>query len=135
VEEVNRVSGQVVDAAYHLHVEIGPGLLESVYERVLAAELQRRGLSVRTQVPVSFEYGIRFERAFRADMVVEGSVLVEVKSRLELAPAHYKQLLTYIRLLDLRLGLLLNFGAPLMKDGIHRVINSHGSRPAPLRHD
>ena len=123
--DLNDVSGQIVDAAVHVHSKLGPGLLESVYERVLAHELEKRGLHVERQVPVPIVYEeIRFEEGFRADLIVERSVVVELKSVETLAPVHSKQLLTHLKLMDCRLGLLLNFGAPLLKDGIKRIANN-----------
>ena len=99
-------------------------MLESVYEVVLAHELEKRGLRIERQKPVPIEFeGIRFEEGFRADPIVEGCVIVELKSVEELSRVHSKQLLTYLRLLDYRLGLLINFGAPLIKDGIRRIVN------------
>lgn len=123
-EELNQVSGQIVDAAFHIHSKLGPGLLESVYEVILAKELERRGLFVERQkvVPIEFE-GLHFEEGFRADLIVERAIVIELKSVETLAPIHYKQLLTYLRLLDYRLGLLINFGASLLKDGIKRIVN------------
>ncbi|MCC7492356.1 MAG: GxxExxY protein [Fimbriimonadaceae bacterium] len=121
----NQISGTIVDAAYRLHTGLGPGLLESVYEAVLARDLARRGLDVERQKAVPIDYdGLHFDEGFRVDLLVEGLVVVELKSVEKLAPVHSKQLLTYLRLLDCRLGLLLNFGAPLMKDGIHRIVNN-----------
>ena len=120
----NAVAREIVDAAYQIHKKLGPGLLESVYETVLAFKLERRGLRVRRQVPVSIVYeGIRFDEGFRADLIVENEVIVEQKSVEAVAPVHKKQLLTYLRLADKRLGLLINFGAALMKEGITRVVN------------
>jgi iron complex transport system substrate-binding protein len=123
-EDLNQVSGQIVDTAFHIHSKLGPGLLESVYEAILAKELGRRGLYVERQkaVPIEFE-GMQFEEGFRADLIVERAVIVELKSVETLAPVHSKQLLTYLRLLDYRLGLLINFGAPVLKDGIKRIVN------------
>lgn len=122
--DLNQISGQIVDAALHLHTRLGPGLLESVYTRLLAHELEKRGLNVRREVPVPLVYdGIRFDEGFRADLIVEDSVLVELKSVEALAPVHSKQVLTYLKLLDCRLGLLINFGMPLLKDGIRRIAN------------
>ncbi|HRI83049.1 MAG TPA: GxxExxY protein, partial [Opitutaceae bacterium] len=98
---------------------------ESVYARILAHELERRGLSVEREVPVPVIYDdIRFEEGFRADLIVEKSIIVELKSVETLAPVHGKQLLTYLKLMDYRLGLLINFGAPLLKDGIKRIANN-----------
>ena len=114
----------VVDAAVHVHRVLGPGLLESVYEIVLAFELRRRGLDVARQVPIEVVYeDLRIDGGFRADLIVDGCVLVELKSVERSAPVHKKQTLTYVRLANLRLGLLLNFGAALMKDGIARLVN------------
>jgi iron complex transport system substrate-binding protein len=122
--DLNAISGRIVDAAVHLHMRLGPGLLESVYERILAYELEKRGLTVERQVPVPIVYDdIHFEEGFRADLIVEESVIVELKSVETMAPVHSKQLLTYLRLMDCRLGLLINFGAPLLKDGIKRIVN------------
>jgi GxxExxY protein len=124
-EELSKI---VVDCAYHLHREIGPGLLESVYEVVLAKMLQARGLSVKRQVPVPLELmGMKFDEGFRADILVEEVLLVELKSVENLAPVHSKQVLTYLRLLNLPLGLLLNFGAATFKEGVKRIVNGEQS--------
>jgi GxxExxY protein len=120
----NEIAAAVVDASYRIHVRLGPGLLESVYARILAYELTRRNLRVRREVPISFCYDdIEFDEGFRADLIVEDKVIVELKSVEVTAPVHKKQLLTYLKLTDLRLGLLINFGAPLIKDGIFRIVN------------
>jgi GxxExxY protein len=122
--DLNGISGLIVDAAVSVHTKLGPGLLESVYARILAHELGKRGLSVESEVPVPVVYdGLKFEEGFRADLIVENSIVVELKSIETLAPVHSKQLLTYLKLLNFRLGLLLNFGAPLLKDGIKRIAN------------
>lgn len=119
------VAKEIVDAAYHVHTALGPGLLESVYEVVLAHELGQRGLDVARQVPVGVTYkSIRFDVGFRADLVVGSIVLVELKSVETLLPVHKKQVLTYIKAADLRLGLLVNFGAARIKDGITRIANN-----------
>jgi len=121
---IDDVTGLIVDAAYRLHTGIGPGLLESVYEAVLARDLARQGLQVERQRPVSFDYdGLHFQDAFRVDLFVEGRVAVEIKSVERFSPAHPKQLLTYLRLLELPVGLLINFGAPTFKEGIRRIVN------------
>ena len=121
----NEVAAEIVDAAYHIHVALGPGLLESLYERVLAYELQKRGMKVVTQVVVPAIYdGIEFERGFIADLIVNDCVIVELKSVDKIASVHKKQLLTYLKLADKRLGLLINFGELLIRDGITRVVNS-----------
>ena len=118
------VTGAIVDASIRIHDKLGPGVLESVYEIVLASVLEHRGLRVVRQQPVTFSFeGIVFENGFRADLVVENCVIVEVKSLERLDRVHPKQLLTYLRLMNLRVGLLLNFNTALMKDGITRVVN------------
>ena len=120
----NEVAKQVVDAAYHVHTSLGPGLLESVYEVVLAYELEKRGLRTLRQQAVPIVYqGTRIEMGFRADLIVEGKVIVEIKSVETVAPVHKKQLLTHLRLADKRLGLLINFNVVLIKDGITRFVN------------
>jgi len=120
----NKIAKLVVDAAYHVHTKLGPGLLESVYEVVLAHEMEQRGLAVERQVSMPVQYnGLVFDEGFRADMVIEDSVILELKSVESVAPVHKKQLLTYLRLADKKLGLLLNFGAPLIKKGIFRIAN------------
>ena len=120
----NEVAKQIVDAAYRVHTSLGPGLLESAYEAVLAYELEKRGLRpVRQQaVPIVYQ-GTRIEMGFRADLIVEDSVIVEIKSVEAIAPVHKKQLLTHLRLADQRLGLLINFNVALIKDGITRIAN------------
>lgn len=123
-KSLDDITGEIVDAAYKLHCALGPGLLESVYEIVLMRDLERRGLRAARQKPVSFEYeGMRFSDACRVDLLVEGRVVIELKSVERLAPVHSKQLLTYLRLLGLQVGLLVNFGAATMKEGLHRVVN------------
>jgi GxxExxY protein len=125
-----------VDSAFRLHTTLGPGLLESVYDTVLAYELGRKNLRVIRQqsIPVVYQ-DVRIETGFRADLIVEDKVIVEVKSVENLAPVHKKQLLTYLRLANKRLGLLINFHVPLIKDGIRRVVNgleedSHAKPPS-----
>ena len=120
----NQIAAQIVDAAYKIHVMLGPGLLESVYLAVLAYELRQRGLAVKTELdlPVIYEK-VQIAVGFRIDMIVEEKVIVELKSVEKLAPVHQKQLLTYLRLADKRLGLLINFGEARIKDGIQRVVN------------
>jgi len=120
----NEISRIILDSAIAIHKELGPGLLESVYEIVLAYELQQRGLRVRRQVPVTIRYKeMVFEEAFRSDRVVEEKVIVELKSVEQVSEAHKKQVQTYPRLTGCKLGLLLNFGEALMKRGILRVVN------------
>lgn len=120
----NEIAGEIVDAALKVHRMLGPGLLESVCHIALAYELESRGLQVARKVPISVHYeDLRIEGAFQADLVVEGKVLVELKSVERTAPVHKKQVLTYLRLGDFRLGLLINFGAAYLKDGITRLVN------------
>lgn len=121
----NEISGTVVDAAYKVHTTLGPGLLESVYETVMDFELRKRKLQVKRQViiPVVYE-GVVLDEGFRADLIVENKIIVELKSVEAVHPVHKKQLLTYLRLADKRVGLLINFNVSLIKDGISRIVNS-----------
>ena len=120
----NEISRIVIDAAIMIHRELGPGLLESVYEVVLAHELTIRGLRVERQVPVAIEFrDIKFDEGFRADMIIENKVILELKSVESVSSVHKKQLLTYLKLTGMRLGLLLNFGESFMKNGITRTAN------------
>jgi len=120
----NDIANQVMDAAFQIHREIGPGLLESVYEVILTKVLVGKGLDVERQVPVPIQYlGMAFDEGFRADLIVGHKLIVELKSVERLQPLHSKQLLTYLRLTDRRLGLLINFGENLLKDGLKRVVN------------
>lgn len=130
--ELDEITGTIVDTSLRIHRELGPGLLESVYEAVLANALATRGLTVRRQHPITFAFdGMHFEEGFRADLLVQGQVIVELKSVERLARVHLKQLLTYLRLADLRVGLLVNFGAPTLKEGLHRVVNRLPSSRSP----
>lgn len=130
MQSVDVISGDVADAAIRIHRELGPGLLESVYETVLAGELHRRGYAVDRQKPVDISFdGLHFAAAFRADLVVEDRLIVEIKSVERITGAHGKQLLTYLRLMKLPVGLLLNFSGETMKEGIRRVVNNHGPKP------
>lgn len=120
----NPISKEIVDAAFKIHTTLGPGLLESVYESVLAYELNKRGLTIERQVPVMVEYeGVLFEEGYRLDLLVEGRVIVEVKSIEQLANVHKKQLLTYLRLTKTKLGLLINFNEEVIRNGIKRIVN------------
>ena len=122
----NELTGHVVDAAVKLHMRLGPGLLENVYERLLTAQLEHRGIRVQRQAAVPFEVdGIRFANGVRIDLLVEDVLIVEVKAVEKLAPVHWRQILTYLRVLHLPVGLLINFGQPTMKRGIHRVVNTY----------
>lgn len=122
----NEIGKIVVDCAVQLHIELGPGLLESVYEVLLAHMLKERGLSIERQVPVPIKFhDILFEEGFRADIIVEGKVILELKSVDHTNNAHKKQVLTYLKFTGMKLGYLLNFGEELMKDGISRVLNGY----------
>lgn len=121
----NEIGTLIVDCAVHLHQELGPGLLETVYETTLKHRLEKRGLTVERQAPIPIQFdGVVFNEAFRADMVVDKKVIIELKSVDEINNAHRKQLLTYLKLTGLKLGYLLNFGAELMKNGIVRTVNN-----------
>ncbi len=120
----NEIGKIIVDSAITVHRELGPGLLETVYEVVLAYELKQRGLSVERQVPIAIRYKtMRFDEAFRADIVVERIVIIELKSVEQVSQAHKKQIQTYLRLTGCKLGFVLNFGEALMKRGITRAVN------------
>ena len=120
----NGVARQIVDAAYRVHTTLGPGLLESVYEAALTYELEKREWHVSRQpaIPVVYEQ-VRIQTGFHADLLVEDQVIVEIKAVETIAPVHKKQLLTYLKLADKRLGLLINFNVALIKDGITRIVN------------
>jgi GxxExxY protein len=122
--ELNEVSGQVIGAAIEVHRELGPGLLESAYEACLVHELRQRGIQVEQQVPQPVFYkGLQLECGYRLDLLVENRVIVELKAVEALAPIHEAQLLTYLKLRKLRLGLLINFNVPILKNGIKRLLN------------
>ena len=122
--EIDRRASHVVDAAIAVHTALGPGLLESTYESCLAYELRSRGLVVRRQLPLPVIYrGVRIDAAYRLDMVVDGTIVIELKTVTRLLPVHEAQLLSYLRLGDYRLGFLINFHVPLLKDGIRRMVN------------
>jgi GxxExxY protein len=131
----NEIAKIVVDCAYKVHVTLGPGLLESVYEAALAYEIQKRGLKVERQLPIPVSYGEVFlEVGFRADLLVEEKVIVELKSEETNKPVHKKQCLTYARLGDKRLGLVINFGMERIKDGITRLVNGLLEQENPQSH-
>lgn len=122
------IAAMIVDCAFNLHRDLGPGLLETVYEVVLAKLIEERGLGVQRQQPIEINYaGFTFVEGFRADLIVEDSVLVELKSVENLTPVHSKQVLTYLRLLKLPLGLLINFGSATFKEGCKRIVNGSQS--------
>ena len=124
MEQHNALSKEVVDAAFHIHCELGPGLLETAYEKILFYELLKRGIPVEQQVtlPVKYDDTV-INLGFRADMVVDGKLIVELKSIEHTTDVHKKQLLTYLRVSDMKLGLLINFGEVLIKNGITRIVN------------
>ena len=124
--EIDEISSAVVGEAIRIHRELGPGLLESVYEKALKAGLSRRGLHVESQVPVPIKYdGMVIDAAFRLDLLVEGCLVVEVKAVEELTRLHARQVLTYLRLMEQPVGLLLNFSSLTMKEGIRRLVNNY----------
>lgn len=120
----NEIAKIVVDTSLMIHRKLGPGLLESVYEEVLSYELENRGLSVKRQVAVNVEWdGRDLGKGFVADLIVDSKVIIELKSVQKLEPVHFKQLLTYLKLADMKLGLLINFNETLIKNGIQRIVN------------
>jgi GxxExxY protein len=132
MKELNDITGAIVHTALKIHRDLGPGLLESVYEIVLARALAERGFQVDRQKVIRFEYdGMVFEEGFRTDLLVESRVIVELKSVEKLAPVHSKQVLTYLRLMNLPVGLLINFGASTLKEGLHRIVNSLPASASP----
>ena len=121
----NEIAAIVVNAAYEIHNSLGPGLLESVYEQILARKLEKEGLQVEVQKKISIVYeDMEIEHAFRADLVINDLVIIELKSVEKLEKVHFKQLLTYLRLSNKKLGLLINFNTELLKNGIKRVVNN-----------
>ena len=129
--ETNDISGAVVDGAVRIHQKLGPGLLESVYQRILAYELRKEGLAVETEIPIPVEWdGHVIDERVRAELIVGGKVLVDLKSVARVKPVHKKQTLTYLKLSNLQVGLLINFGGPLLKDGIHRIVNDFPENPS-----
>lgn len=121
----NKIATLILDACFKIHRKLGPGLFESVYEKILNFELTERGLITKTQqaIPIVWK-DLKFEHGFRADIIVEDKVIIEIKSVEAIAPVHQKQLLTYLRLTDLKLGLLINFNEALIKNGIQRIVNN-----------
>lgn len=132
MKSLDDITGAVVDASLKIHMGLGPGLLESVYEVVPARALELRGFRVERQKVIRFEYeGMVFEEGFRTDLLVDGCVVVELKSVENLAPVHSKQVLTYLRLMNLQVGLLINFGAATLKEGLHRIVNNLPTSASP----
>ncbi|WP_288410325.1 GxxExxY protein [uncultured Sphingomonas sp.] len=132
MRSIDEISGDVVNVALRLHRDLGPGLLESVYEAVLAANLTEMGYAVVRQRPINIEFeGLRFEAAFRIDLIIEERLLVEIKSVERLTAVHAKQLLTYLRLTHQPVGLLINFGGATLKEGLRRLVNNYHSSASP----
>lgn len=133
--DIDDLTGIVVDTAYHIHTGIGPGLLESVYKAILSKELQKRSLTIETEKPITFTYnGDQYSEDFRIDLLVENMIIVELKSLEAILPVHKKQVLTYLRLMQLPVGLLINFGASTFKEGVFRIANNYQpSTTSPLR--
>jgi len=124
--DVELLAREAVDCGFKIHNELGPGLLESAYEALVARSLEKRGFKLERQKPISFTFdGIAFEDAFRVDILVEGALIIEVKSAEKTAGVHIKQVLTYLRLMKLPLGLLMNFGLGTFKEGVQRIANRH----------
>jgi len=121
----NEISYKIIGLALELHKSLGPGLLESAYENALAYDLKEHGFDIKQQVPMPFVYKeVKMEVGYRIDLVVDNKVLIEIKSLEALAPVHFAQTLTYLKLSGLRLGLLINFNTKILKDGIHRLVNN-----------
>jgi len=129
--DIDEIAGIIIDTSIKIHKDLGPGLLESVYETILSAKLSGKGLNIKRQVPIAFEYdGIIFNEGFRIDLLVEDKIIVELKSVENLVPVHSKQLLTYLKLMKLEVGLLINFGDSLLKNGIKRIVNNYNPSAA-----
>jgi len=132
MHELDDITAAIIDSSMKIHKELGPGLLESVYEVVLSRVLERRGFQVERQGAICFEYdGMVFEDAFRIDLLVDGQVIVELKSVERLAPVHCKQLLTYLRLMNVPVGLLINFGGATLREGLRRIVNRLSPSASP----
>jgi len=133
VRDVEELAKTAVDCGFHIHKELGPGLLETVYEAILADSLSRAGLFVERQkpLPISFQ-GVQLNEGYRVDVLVEGRLIVEIKSVERIVAVHGKQLLTYLRLAQQPLGLLMNFGGETFKEGVRRVVNNHVFAPSRL---
>ncbi|HEX8571179.1 MAG TPA: GxxExxY protein [Allosphingosinicella sp.] len=132
MRDIEEISGDVVDAALRIHRDLGPGLFESIYETILAGKLTQLGYSVARQQPVDIEYeGLIYQAAFRIDLLVDGRLVVEVKSVDQFHPAHGKQLLSYLRLMKQPVGLLINFGAPTLREGLKRIVNDYRPSASP----
>ncbi|MGQ0589262.1 MAG: GxxExxY protein [Sphingosinicella sp.] len=132
MKDIDEISGDVLDVSLRLHRQLGPGLLESVYETILAAKLAEMGYAVARQQPIAIEFeGLYFDAAFRIDLLVDERLLVEIKSVDQLHAAHAKQLLTYMRLANQPVGLLINFGGATLKEGVRRLVNDYRPSASP----
>ncbi len=124
--DIEELASLAIDAGFKLHKALGPGLLESAYELILAEKLLSMGLVVDRQVPINIKYeNIEIEHAFRIDLLIEKKLIIEIKSVEQIVPVHSKQVITYLRLMDLSVGLLMNFGSSTFKEGIRRLVNNH----------
>jgi GxxExxY protein len=135
VKDIDEISGDVLNVALRLHRDLGPGLMESVYESLMAGRLMKMGYAVSRQQPIDIDFdGMRFEGAFKIDLMVDQRLIIEIKSIERLLPVHAKQLLTYLRLTKQPVGLLINFGGDTLKESIRRLVNNHiSASSAPLR--
>ena len=125
-DQLEALARKVIDCGYRIHRDLGPGLLESAYEALLSTALIQEGISVQRQVPIRMNYnGVVVDNAFKIDVLIEQSLIIELKSIERLAPVHSKQVLTYLRLMDLPLGMLMNFGQATIKDGLRRIVNDY----------
>jgi len=133
--EINEITGIIIEEAIKIHSDLGPGLLESVYEEILAYRLDKRGLLVKRQTPIPVYYEeVKMDIGFRSDLIVENKVIVEIKSIETIAPVHPKVLLTYLKLTGITVGLLINFNESILKNGIKRIVNNYiSASPAPPR--
>jgi GxxExxY protein len=133
--EINDITGIIIEEAIKIHSDLGPGLLESVYEEILSYQLSKRGLSVKRQTPIPVFYEeVKMEIGFRSDLIVENKVIVEIKSVESIAPVHPKVLLTYLKLTGITVGLLINFNESVLKNGIKRIVNNYiSASSAPQR--
>ncbi|MFC3580799.1 GxxExxY protein [Sphingomonas hylomeconis] len=132
MRDIDEITGDVLDVALRLHRDLGPGLLESVYETVMGGKLLAMGYQVARQRPINIEYeGLLFEAAFRIDLLIDDRLIIEIKSVERLSAAHGKQLLTYLRLTKQPVGLLINFGGATLKEGVRRIVNDHRPSASP----
>ena len=134
MKDVEALATVAIDCGLRIHRRVGPGLLESAYEAILTAALEQRGLAIERQKTIAVHFdGLQIDAGFRADLIVEGALLIELKSVDRLLPVHGKQVLTYLRFLEQPLGLLMNFGGETFKEGLRRIVNNHVTSTSPLR--